>query len=87
MIEQETLYREHGIALFSGLHPLAIDDMIFMRTATNVLAVDFHTGKRIWQTNDEEGSRGSGDPNRFNRAFIGAEQHEPAGPVRPADLG
>ena len=24
--------------------------MILMRTATNVLAVDFQTGKRIWQT-------------------------------------
>ena len=50
LLEQETEYREHGIALFSGLHPLAVGDMVLMRTATNVLAVDFHTGKRIWQT-------------------------------------
>ncbi len=50
LIEQENEYRDHGVALFAGLHPLAVGDVVLMRTATNVLAVDFQTGKRLWQT-------------------------------------
>ncbi len=30
-------------------HPLAVRDVVLMRTAKNLLAVDFTTGKRIWQ--------------------------------------
>ena len=67
LLEQENTYREHGVALFSGLHPLAVGDMILMRTATNVLAVDFQTGKRIWQTTARRRSPADRDPNRFNR--------------------
>jgi len=32
-----------------GLHPLVIDNMVLMRTAQTLLAVDFNTGKRIWE--------------------------------------
>ena len=30
------------------LHPLAVGDVLLMRTAQNLLAVDFATGKRLW---------------------------------------
>lgn len=32
-----------------SLHPLVVDDTVLMRTAKNLLAVDFTTGKRIWE--------------------------------------
>jgi len=31
-------------------HPLVVDDVVLMRSAGNLLAVDFQTGKRIWET-------------------------------------
>jgi outer membrane protein assembly factor BamB len=76
LVEQETYYREHGVALFSGLHPLAVGNVILMRTATNVLAVDFQTGKRIWQTMSEEDPATS-DP-RMNRMGMRGNIGQPA---------
>ena len=35
--------------LLPGLHPLVVDDVVLMRTATNLLAVDLETGKRLWE--------------------------------------
>jgi outer membrane protein assembly factor BamB len=32
-----------------GLHPLVVDDVVLMRTAQTLLAVDFNSGKRIWE--------------------------------------
>ena len=86
LLEQHTNYRENNIAVFSGLHPLAVGDVILMRTASNVLAIDFHTGKRLWPTAPDE------DPeeNRSNLNVMDCpalQQHEPVEPIRPADLG
>jgi len=69
LIEQEAMNRDHNIAMFSGLHPLAVDDLVFMRTTSNVLAVDFQTGKRKWQTTPEE-EPGDANVNRFNGPFM-----------------
>ncbi len=33
-----------------ALHPLAVDDVVLLRTAGNLLAVDFATGKRLWES-------------------------------------
>ena len=77
LIEQETMNREHGVAMFSGLHPLAIGDLVFMRTTTNVLAVDFQTGKRRWQT-PEEKDPGDSRCQPLQSRVHGAKQHEPA---------
>ena len=35
--------------LLPTLHPLVVDGVVLMRTATNLLAVDFRTGKRLWE--------------------------------------
>lgn len=32
-----------------GFHPLVVGDVVLMRTVENLLAVDFATGKRIWE--------------------------------------
>ncbi len=32
-----------------ALHPLVVEDLVLMRTPRNLLAVDFETGKRLWE--------------------------------------
>ena len=68
LLQQQNDYRDRGVALFSGLHPLAVGDKILMRTASNVLAIDFQTGKRIWPSTPEE-EPGDMGPNRFAAGF------------------
>ncbi|MBN2473024.1 MAG: PQQ-binding-like beta-propeller repeat protein [Pirellulales bacterium] len=54
-LDEEHLRRIHRSSLEQGdaalpcLHPLAVGDMVLMRTAENLLAVDFVTGKRRWE--------------------------------------
>ena len=67
-------YHDKGVALFSGLHPLAVGDRILMRTMSNVLAIDFQTGKRIWQT-DVEKDPVEPNSNRFNNIWIGGHSN------------
>jgi len=35
-----------------GLHPLAIDDVVLMRTPRKLLAVEFATGRRLWESTE-----------------------------------
>ena len=70
--QQAEEYRQHGMTLFAGLHPLAIGDKILMRTTSEVLAVDFQTGKRLWPTEKEEDpATADSRPSRFNGLWIG----------------
>jgi hypothetical protein len=62
------LLKEHeGRMAIPTLRPLAVDDVLLMRTLRELLAVDFATGKRLWQAppNDETkflpNSRGQDD--------------------------
>ena len=45
---------EEGMPTIPALHPLAVADVLLMRTARNLLAVDFSTGKRLWEVPDED---------------------------------
>jgi tetratricopeptide (TPR) repeat protein len=50
LLRQTRLRRiEEDALLLPGLHPLVVDDMVLMRTARNLLAVDFVTGLRKWE--------------------------------------
>ncbi len=42
-------YVQEGIPAIAGLQPLAVDDVVLMRTPERLLAVDFKTGKRTWE--------------------------------------
>lgn len=42
-------YQERGIPVLPRLHPLAVGDVVLMRTLRNLLAVDFVTGRRLWE--------------------------------------
>ena len=41
-------YLADGVAALPGMHPLAVNDVVLMRTPRSVIAVDFMTGKRVW---------------------------------------
>ena len=44
------MLKEHeGGAAIPTLHPLAVGDVLLMRTLRKLLAVDFATGKRLWE--------------------------------------
>ena len=64
-IEQQTKqYKDDQLPALPGLHPLVVDDVVLMRTPERLIAVDFPTGKRIWEfpwfdTPDEEALRDS----------------------------
>ncbi|MHB8897570.1 MAG: outer membrane protein assembly factor BamB family protein [Thermoguttaceae bacterium] len=50
MIDQlERQQQDREMPLLPGLYPLAVGDVVLMRTVTNLLAVDFRTGKRLWE--------------------------------------
>ncbi|NLX98181.1 MAG: PQQ-binding-like beta-propeller repeat protein [Rhodopirellula sp.] len=48
-IRQNHRQREKEYPFLPALHPLVVNDTVLMRTAKNLLAVDFSTGKRIWE--------------------------------------
>ena len=37
------------MAALPGLHPLVVDDVVLMRTCKNLQAIDFNSGKRLWE--------------------------------------
>ncbi len=47
--QQQKEYAEQGIVKLPALHPLAVGDVLLMRTLVNLLAVDLKTGKRLWE--------------------------------------
>ncbi|MGD0518451.1 MAG: PQQ-binding-like beta-propeller repeat protein, partial [Thermoguttaceae bacterium] len=55
---------EQGLAVLPGLHPLAVDDVILIRTYKNLQALDFTSGKRLWEVpadDSQENSTAAGD--------------------------
>jgi len=49
---QEFLGR--GVVAIPSARPIAAGEVVIMRTPTNVVAVDWKTGKRIWETRDDD---------------------------------
>ncbi len=45
---------EQGIVAISAARPIAAGNVVVMRTPQNVVAVDFQTGKRVWETREED---------------------------------
>ncbi|HEY4233487.1 MAG TPA: PQQ-binding-like beta-propeller repeat protein, partial [Lacipirellulaceae bacterium] len=43
-------FQQHAVTAIPAARPIAIGDVVVMRTPHNVVAVDFQTGKRIWET-------------------------------------
>ncbi len=49
LAHQQQEHLEQGVPPVPELHPLVVDDVVLMRTTRNLLAVDVHTGKRLWE--------------------------------------
>lgn len=49
-------YIERGVAMVPRARPIAVGDLIVMRTPRNVVAIDFNSGKRVWETREDEDS-------------------------------
>jgi len=47
--EVQQSFREQDQWAIPALHPLVVDNLVLMRTASNLLAVDLVTGKRLWE--------------------------------------
>lgn len=45
---------QRNIVKIPAARPIAVGNMVIMRTAENVVAVDWQTGKRMWETRDEQ---------------------------------
>jgi outer membrane protein assembly factor BamB len=45
----ERAYHDLNAAALPSAHPLAVDNVVLMRTTTRLMAVEFSTGKRIWE--------------------------------------
>ena len=54
----EQALQRGGVAI-PGARPIAVGDVVLMRTPYNVVAVDWHTGKRIWETREEDELEGN----------------------------
>lgn len=48
-------YLDRNVCGLPALHPLIVDDVVLMRTSNNLLAVDFSTGKRLWEVPVDDG--------------------------------
>ncbi|HVU86931.1 MAG TPA: PQQ-binding-like beta-propeller repeat protein [Pirellulales bacterium] len=66
--------QDQGSLLLCSLHPLAVKDLVLMRTVGGLLAVNFTTGKRVWPGPVDESIRHLLDP--------GAPSHSINQPMR-----
>ncbi len=49
IVELRRDYAREDVQLIPSFHPLAVDDILLMRTVTKLQAVDLETGKRVWE--------------------------------------
>ena len=49
LVQYRNRYLEQGLPTIPMLQPLVVGDVVLMRTLRNLLAVDFNTGKRLWE--------------------------------------
>ncbi len=45
---------QRGVVAIPGARPIAVGEMVIMRTPENVVALDWQTGKRVWESRDEQ---------------------------------
>jgi len=69
---------DQGVPALCSMHPLAVADVILMRTPRRLIAVDFATGKRIWEFPwfESSGQSGSGPAGATRNISIASRQRE-----------
>ncbi|HEY2840619.1 MAG TPA: PQQ-binding-like beta-propeller repeat protein [Pirellulales bacterium] len=54
---------DQGTTMLPTLHPLAVNDHVFMRSIGGLVAINFTTGKRVWRGPEDESIRQMLEPN------------------------
>ena len=65
LVRQSESFAQRGVVAIPGARPIAVDDVVIMRTPKNVVAIDWHTGKRIWETRDDDELNADETPSGF----------------------
>ncbi|MEX0642637.1 MAG: PQQ-binding-like beta-propeller repeat protein, partial [Pirellulales bacterium] len=60
LVNRSDQFAQRGSVAIPGARPIAVGDVVLMRTPYNIVAVDWHTGKRIWETREEDELDGDG---------------------------
>src|SRR4029079_11529873 len=47
-------FMQRGVVAIPCARPIAVGDVVIMRTPENIVAIDWQSGKRIWETRDEQ---------------------------------
>ncbi len=55
LTDKAKLLNQRGVPAIPGARPLAVGDVVLMRTPRNIVAVDWQSGKRIWETREDDG--------------------------------
>jgi len=71
--------REQDRWALPAAQPLVVEDLVLMRTARNLLAVDFTTGKRVWEVPGDDPFESLADSPSFPGSSDGAAFGYPAG--------
>jgi outer membrane protein assembly factor BamB/tetratricopeptide (TPR) repeat protein len=63
---------DRGTPSVASFHPLAVGNVLLMRTLHNLLAVDFVTGKRLWESPSDDGDETSlsGDAESWQQTVL-----------------
>jgi len=83
LLEQiQQWFEEQDRAALPAMHPLVVNDVVLMRTARNLLAVDFTTGKRLWEVPGEDPFESLLDPPGEAAGVAGLWQIDPGAAIR-----
>ncbi len=78
-------FAQRGVVVIPASRPVAVGDVVVMRTPENVVAVDWQTGKRIWETREDDELEIEEAPNRFANQFGQAEREQWAAQGNPLE--
>jgi len=83
LLEQiQQSFEEQDRWAIPALHPLVVNNVVLMRTARNLLAVDFTTGKRLWEVPGEDPFESLVDPPSEAAGLGGLLQMDPVAAIR-----
>lgn len=54
LTERRKSAEQQGLVAIPAARPIATGNIVLMRTPQNVVAIDWQTGKRVWETREEE---------------------------------
>ncbi|MCI0333017.1 MAG: PQQ-binding-like beta-propeller repeat protein [Planctomycetes bacterium] len=78
-------FAQRGVVVIPASRPVAVGDVVVMRTPENIVAVDWQSGKRIWETREDDELEAEDAPNRFANQFGQVEREQWAAQGNPLE--